>query len=116
MLHAATNLATKYQNISPEEVAALPSDTKTVLLDVRTPQEWSAYHIPGAILIPVQELAQRTSELTASRPVICICEHGIRSEYAAEYLAQLGFADVSNMSGGMARWNGPVVAGENAAE
>ena len=111
MLHAATNSATNYKVVSPETVAALPSDADVVLLDVRTPEEWEAYHIPGAVLIPVQELAARAGELNASRPVVCICEHGIRSEAAAEHLAHLGFADVSNMSGGMARWSGPIVRG-----
>ena len=104
-----------YRVVTPEEVDQArregDEDAAPVLLDVRTPQEYRSHRIPGAILLPVQELAARWQELDPDRRTICICEHGIRSESAAAFLAQRDFADVSTMRGGMSRWVGEIERG-----
>jgi len=101
-----------YKIVSPAHVAALlPHKGDVLLLDVRTPREWDCHRIPGAVLLPVQELAARFGELDPAHPIICICEHGIRSENAAEFLAHHGFSDVSTMRGGLVRWHGPLLRG-----
>jgi rhodanese-related sulfurtransferase len=82
--------------VTPGEVAERLAETEVVLLDVRTPREYAQYRIPGAVLMPIQEIAERWQELDPQRPTICICEHGIRSE---------------TMCGGMVRWTGPVEQG-----
>ena len=110
--HAAHAAADGYKIVSPAHVAALlPRIGNVLLLDVRTEREWNCHRIPGAVLLPVQELAARVGELDATRPTICICEHGIRSETAAEFLAHRGFSDVSTMRGGLVRWHGPLLRG-----
>jgi rhodanese-related sulfurtransferase len=100
-----------YKEVTPQEVAELPADTGVLLLDVRTPREYRCHRIPGVVLIPVQELSSRYQELDPERPTICICEHGIRSETAAEFLAHHDFADVATMRGGMVQWPGPLEKG-----
>jgi rhodanese-related sulfurtransferase len=98
----------EYRIITPDEVASLSLESDVLVLDVRTPREYTQYHIPGSLLIPVQELAVRWRELDPERPTICVCEHGVRSETAAEFLAEQDFADVATMRGGLVRWAGPL--------
>ncbi|MCB9626003.1 MAG: rhodanese-like domain-containing protein [Sandaracinaceae bacterium] len=72
-----------------------------LLLDVRTPVEYSGGHIEGALNIPVQELGKRVSELgPPSRPVVVYCRSGGRSCAAAEILSKAGYevVDVGGMS------------------
>mgnify|MGYP000873490427 CR=1 FL=1 len=97
----------EFKEVTPEQVEEiLATDPEVFLLDVRTPREYVCHRIPGAVLIPISELAGRLDELDPTRRTICICEHGVRSEAAAEMLSCRDFADVSNMVGGMARWRG----------
>ncbi len=107
-----SHTADGYKIVSPSHVAGLlPQLGNVLLLDVRTPREWDCHRIPGSLLLPVQELAARVGELDPSRSTICICEHGIRSETAAEFLAHHGFHDVATMRGGLVRWHGPLLRG-----
>ena len=82
-----------------------------VLVDVRTPAEYARRHIPGVLLMPMDELAARVGELNPDDEIICLCEHGVRSEMAAQYLAALGFPRVATMTGGMAAYGGRVERG-----
>lgn len=72
------------------------------LLDVRTPEEYQAGHISGAILIDVNDtsfLEKATHELQPDRPVYLYCRSGTRSMKAAELLTTKGF-HVVNLRGG----------------
>jgi rhodanese-related sulfurtransferase len=70
------------------------------------------HHIPGATLVPMQDLLDRLGELDPNRETIVVCEHGVRSEHVARYLASTAeFANVATMEGGMAEWEGPVEFG-----
>jgi rhodanese-related sulfurtransferase len=81
------------------------SDSTVVLLDVRTPSEFSSGHIENALLIPVQELEQRIGELEPYRgkTIIAYCRSGNRSGVAAGILGKHGYTAV-NMEGGVLRW------------
>ncbi|WP_241154289.1 rhodanese-like domain-containing protein [Staphylospora marina] len=83
----------------------------SLLVDVRTEEEFAEGHIPGAILIPHDQMERRWEEVAAYRdePVLLICRSGRRSLMAAEVLAGRGFAKVYNLKGGMLEWTGPVV-------
>ncbi len=84
-----------------------------LLLDVRTDEEWEERHIPGATLIPMHNIVRRLSDLDVQRETIVVCEHGVRSESVAMYLAtKASFINVSTMSGGLSVWNGPTITGE----
>ena len=62
--------------------------SKLLVLDVRTLEEFSAGHVPGAMHMPVQELEKRTHELPADRPVLIVCRTGRRAAAAYEILAR----------------------------
>jgi NADPH-dependent 2,4-dienoyl-CoA reductase/sulfur reductase-like enzyme/rhodanese-related sulfurtransferase len=69
------------------------------VLDVRTPKEFAAGHIPGAVNIPVDELRSRLSELPRDRKVLAYCQVGQRGYLATRILLQSGF-QAANLSGG----------------
>lgn len=74
------------------------------LVDVRTPEEFAAGHIPGAVNIPVQELDRRIGELEPKeRTVVVYCRSGNRSGSAARMLKSAGYAEVHDL-GAMSRW------------
>jgi 3-mercaptopyruvate sulfurtransferase SseA len=50
-----------------------------VLLDIREPREWERWRIPGAVHIPMGDLAQRAGELDRSKPIVVYCKSGQRS-------------------------------------
>ena len=96
-------------SIAPDEsMKFLGHDTTVVFLDVRTPKEYGSEtgHLKGAILIPVDTLESRISELEPykSKTIIAYCRSGVRSARAQTILAQHGFHALS-MIGGITRWN-----------
>jgi rhodanese-related sulfurtransferase len=101
------------REVSPEEVqAAIERGDAICLVDVRQPWEYESHHIAGAKLLPLGELARGfAAALDPGDSVICICEHGVRSRHAADFLAAQGFPNVANMTGGMAEYPGPVESG-----
>lgn len=74
------------------------------LLDVREDWEYADGHIPGALHIPLSDLDERRADIPADKPVVVVCEHGIRSLMAAEYLADTSFSDVYSLLGGTSAW------------
>lgn len=96
-----------YRDLTPEAVQKeLQSDTTLKVLDVRTEMEHRLYRLPGSVLVPVQELAQRAHELDADTNWLVYCEHGRRSLFACDILAQKGFSKLTNLQGGIAHWIG----------
>ncbi len=75
-----------------------------MVLDVRTPSEYAQGHIAGALLIPVQELANRLNEVPRDRQVYVHCKSGRRSERAAKLLAKNGYSRIENVLGGIVAW------------
>ena len=73
---------------------------KTVLIDVRTPEEFSLGTIEGAKNIPVDELRNRLSEIPQDREIIIFCQVGLRAYLACRILRQKGFKNIKNLSGG----------------
>ena len=95
--------------MTPAEVADwLHSDNPPFLLDVREPNEWEICHIPGAVRISVNELAERMNELDSAVEMVVYCRSGVRSARAVELLRQAGFRKVKNMAGGILRWSDEV--------
>lgn len=87
------------------------------ILDVRTPAEYDAWHVPGAILVPYTELRQRLDEVPRDKPVYTYCRSGFRSYIAYEVLKQNGWKDVAFLAGGMLTYHGfhrtPLAVGKN---
>jgi rhodanese-related sulfurtransferase len=99
-----------FRNIKPSKICDyLKSHPKTILLDVRTKEEFDGNADPNfgtlknAVNIPIQELDTRLSEIEKYRKqeIIVYCSHSHRSPQAAYKLTQNGFKNVVNMSGGM---------------
>jgi rhodanese-related sulfurtransferase len=87
-------------------VSRLGSDTSPLLLDVRTPEEFAAGHIPGAVNIPYDELEHRLGELADMHDaeIIVYCRTGRRAKIAEQVLVDAGFASVFDLDGHMAEW------------
>lgn len=74
------------------------------LLDVRSPNEFAQGHLPGAVNIPVQDLAQRLAEVgPPDHDVVVYCRSGHRSTSATQMLREHGFSKVHNL-GPMTAW------------
>ncbi|MGO1173638.1 MAG: rhodanese-like domain-containing protein [Actinomycetaceae bacterium] len=73
-----------------------------IVLDVREDDEWEAGHAPGAVHIPLGELADRADEL-GDEDILVVCRTGGRSGRAAQWLNQAGY-DAWNVDGGMLGW------------
>ena len=81
-----------------------------LLLDVREPSEFAAGHVPGAVLMPLGQVAARMGELPADREIAVICRSGARSGRATQLLTAQGLR-AQNVAGGMLAWRGPVQRG-----
>lgn len=73
-----------------------------LLLDVRTPDEFAAGHLDGAVNIPVDDLARRLGEVPREREIVVYCRSGRRSAAAAEVLRGRGQAVID--LGAMSNW------------
>lgn len=100
------NLKMPYENITAQEAKQI-MDTKTeyIILDVRTEDEFSQGHIPGAVLIPDYEIEEKAEkQLTDKNQLILVyCRSGRRSKIAAEALAKQGYTNVKEF-GGIIDW------------
>ena len=74
------------------------------MLDVRTPAEWLEIHIPGATLIPLDELGARMNELPADEIIVIYCRTGNRSSQALDILLKAGYSDVFSIENGIQDW------------
>lgn len=73
------------------------------LLDVRTPEEFASGHIPGAVNISVDSLAQQLSQVPQDKPVVVYCHSGNRSAQAARILNDAGYKNIYDL-GGIIAW------------
>ena len=73
---------------------------QVVLIDTRTPAEFSFGTIPGAVNIPVDELRNRLNEIPTDKPVVLFCAVGLRGYLALRILTGHGYKNVRNLSGG----------------
>ena len=75
------------------------------LVDVREPNEWELVRIPGARLMPKQQLlADGLAKLERTRRTVVYCKGGTRSRDVVQAMCQAGFTDVSNLDGGILSW------------
>jgi len=88
-----------HPQVDVEAVLATPVGERPFLLDVRTPQEFSGGHIPGAVNIPVDELRSRLGELPRDRRIAAYCQVGQRGYLATRILLRSGYSAV-NVGGG----------------
>ena len=111
----ATQSAEKtYRQITMEEaVTMMEEETGYTILDVRTAQEYSERHIPGAINIANESIGtEDIPELPDKDQLILVyCRSGNRSKQASEKLVKLGYTNIVEF-GGINDWTGETVSGE----
>lgn len=99
--------------ISLEEAVA-KRESGAFILDVREPEEWNEYHVPGSTLIPLSELASRVDELPPDQEIVVVCRSGNRSAQGRDILIDAGFTQVTSLAGGLSQWQAagyPIVSG-----
>jgi rhodanese-related sulfurtransferase len=97
-----------WRETDTREAVEMVTSGKVRIVDVRTPQETSTGIIPGALLIPVDQLESRAREIAKDgRPTLVYCAGGSRSAAACEYLSTQGHENLLNLAGGFGAWNGP---------
>ncbi len=89
--------------------AAAPDAGRPLVLDVREPWELQTASVSAEgfdlLTIPMGSVPERLAEIDASRPIACLCHHGMRSLRVAAFLEHHGFARVANISGGIDAWS-----------
>jgi rhodanese-related sulfurtransferase len=89
---------------STEAKAIIDRSKNAYLLDVRTPDERRQGYIAGSVLIPIDQVERRITEIPRNRPVIVYCAVGSRSRSVAQALAMKGYPEVYNMKDGVFGW------------
>lgn len=90
--------------VAPAAVAEITArDDAPLLLDVRTPEEFAQGHLPGAVLIPHDQLAARLDEIDRDRWVLVYCRSGKRAGIAQDILEEAGI-EVRQVEGSWLRW------------
>ena len=100
------NQGAVYVNIAAEEAKQI-MDTEEgyVILDVRTQEEYDQGHIPGAIVISHEEIAEKAEKVLTDKDqlILVYCRSGRRSKIAAEALVELGYTNIKEF-GGIIDW------------
>lgn len=94
-----------YEITCEELRAALDQPGAPLLLDCRQPEEFAICALPGATLVPMNELMSRLQELDPDARTVVYCHHGVRSMNVTMFLLQQGFRDVRSLKGGIDRWS-----------
>ena len=95
-----------YMNITAEEAKQImDSEDGYIILDARTQEEYDQGHIPGAIVISHEEIAEKAEEVLADKDqlILVYCRSGRRSKIAAEALVELGYTNIKEF-GGIIDW------------
>ena len=91
-----------YKTVSVAEAKELLA-AGAALIDVRSMQEWRSGRAPQAKHVPLDRLQASTAGIQKTRPVIAICQSGVRSASAARLLAGKGY-EAYSLRGGMGAW------------
>lgn len=101
-----SNTPSTYEQITAEQAKALmDTEQDYVIIDARTQFEYDEGHIPGAILIPEYEIAERAERELPNKDqlILVYCRSGRRSKIAAQALVDLGYTNVKEF-GGIIDW------------
>lgn len=104
-----------YNSVDVETFAKVITDPSVQLIDARTPQEFAAGHIPGAINIDINgsNFDDEVHRLVKrDRPIAVYCRSGRRSKIAAERLLGMGHTKITELNTGFITWRGEVELGE----
>ena len=95
-----------YVNITADEAKQIMDNEEGyIILDVRTQEEYDEGHIPGAIVISHEEIAEKAEKMLTEKDqlILVYCRSGRRSKIAAEALVELGYTNIKEF-GGIIEW------------
>ena len=96
-----------YDLIFAEEIDTwLQMAREGAILDLRSADEFNKSHIPGAINLPLEQIAHRLDKIDRGSPILLVCENGVKSVTASEQLAAKGFPFIYVLKGGMSHYQG----------
>ena len=102
-----------YMNITAEQAKEIMDSRQGyIILDTRTQEEYDESHIPGAILIPYDEVLEKAEDVLPDKQqlILVYCRSGRRSKLAANDLVKLGYTNIKEF-GGIMDWPYEVEAG-----
>lgn len=106
---SAGTLIAQVKTITPESAERRIKKGNVMVLDVRTPEEFNAGHLPQAInynVLDSIEFLQQIRQLNKEKTYVVYCKSGKRSTAAVKLMQQAGFVRVWNMKGGITAWKG----------
>ena len=102
----ADDAKTVHKNVNPDEFEKLSKEPDTVILDVRSPQEYAKGHIKNSVLINFNDknFDEKIKQLDKGKTYLVHCAVGGRSAKACDKLDTYGFQKVVNLEGGIKAW------------
>lgn len=107
----ACSSSAEFGTMSGQDVYELiASGADVIVIDVRSEGEFLNGHVPGSVLLPVQEIESIAEEILLDKEavILVICQSGNRSRTASQALVDLGFTNVYDI-GGIMSWPGEIV-------
>jgi rhodanese-related sulfurtransferase len=103
---AAARAEGGFKEIKAADFEKRRANSKTVVLDVRSPEEFAKGHIPGAFNADINspEFTAKAAQFDKKQPILVNCHAGSRGAIASAKLAELGFKTVCNLDGGLDAW------------
>lgn len=102
--------ATGIRDVTAEQARAIletrQGDESLVVLDIRTPREFAAGHLPGAVNVDFHaaDFADRLAGLDRARTYLLYCRTGNRTRHALQQIQRLGFTSVLHLAQGISEW------------
>jgi len=93
-----------FKHLHIKELKAVIDEGTHVVVDIRDPNSFHASHIPNAIHLTNDSLADFIREADLDAPVVVCCYHGNSSQQAAQFLVSQDFTDVYSLDGGFVDW------------
>jgi rhodanese-related sulfurtransferase len=102
-----------YTNLDTSEFQKLIGENNSVIIDVRTEEEFSEKRIPNALLFNIYkpDFIEKIGNLERGKKYLVYCKAGSRSAQACRHMVSLGFQNVYNLEKGITGWDGEVVKG-----
>ncbi len=93
-----------FKHLHISELQAVINDGNHVVVDIRDPTSFQTSHIPNAIHLTNDNIADFIREADLDAPLVVCCYHGHSSQQAAQFLASQDFTEVYSLDGGFADW------------
>ncbi len=95
--------------VDPDQLQVWLHTGTVAVLDLRTPEEYAAAHIPHARQVAADNIAEALATLPDQTPVVLVCRSGRRSQAAAHAWQDVDDWKIYHLQGGMLTWNGTLV-------